>query len=222
MLANHEFHRPTVARMGAARKIEALSICRLLLTKVRKSAAMDKIDYKAILEELPDELPDELGSPATREQIEELLSSNWMSDSTGIAGHSDDRSVNDNTGTSRVLEESGPPNLQTSLSAALPQASQARVGIPGLSGTKVEFLRAIYEMSKRDPERNPEGIVSRDDIRQSYPQLEAIIKSGKQGALHALVRNHGLIMYLKDIDPALKAKYRLTPKGLSLCQSRFD
>ena len=100
-----------------------------------------------------------------------------------------------------------------------PEAHQI---VPRLSNTKNSFMRTIYELSKRDPEGNPQGIVSLDEIRNARSELALKNKTGKQGALHALVREHGLVEYMKDIDPALKGKYRLTPEGLSLCKRDFD
>ncbi|CAK0768393.1 hypothetical protein CVIRNUC_003560 [Coccomyxa viridis] len=186
------------------------------------------VDYSALLEGLSDEADQPFATP---QEIEELMSDNCWSENTGLAGPSD-RSVTDNTGTSGGMLEAG---LQTSPEAApivqapgsvvppIAQAPQApTTESRPLSNTKMLFLRTIYELSKADPERNPEGIVSLDDIRNARTELATINKTGKQGALHALVRTHRLVVYMKDFDPALKSKYKLTPEGLSLCQRKFN
>ena len=169
----------------------------------------DKVDFEALLESLPDDM----GEPPTREQIDEMMSSNWMSDSTGLLGNSDDASAAPSFAHAPITE------ARQIAQAPNPEAHQI---VPRLSNTKNSFMRTIYELSKRDPEGNPQGIVSLDEIRNARSELALKNKTGKQGALHALVREHGLVEYMKDIDPALKGKYRLTPEGLSLCKRDFD
>ena len=191
----------------------------------------DKVDFEALLESLPDNM----GEPTTREQIDEMMSSNWMSDSTGLLGNSDDASAAPSfahapiTEARQIAQAPNPeahqivqaPNQEAHqiVQAPNPEAHQI---VPRLSNTKNSFMRTIYELSKRDPEGNPQGIVSLDEIRNARSELALKNKTGKQGALHALVREHGLVEYMKDIDPALKGKYRLTPEGLSLCKRDFD
>ena len=180
---------------------------------------MKDVDYLAILEGLPD---DDMGEPASREEIQQLMSEDWMSDSTGLAGQSDETSLTDlstrpSVGTQGVMGPTSPSVAHApghDVHVAVQQTPQLR----NLSNTKVAFLRTIYELSKRDSE----GIVSLNDIRNSHAELASLNKTGKQGALHALVRTHHLVVYLKDFDPAMKSKYKLTPAGLSLCQKEFD
>ena len=180
----------------------------------------DKVDFEALLESLPDDL----GEPSTREQIDEIMSSNWMSDSTGLLGNSDDASAAPfiaHAPNPEAHQIAQAPNPETHQIAQAPNPEAHQI-VPRLSNTKNSFMRTIYELSKRDPEGNPQGIVSLDEIRNARSELALKNKTGKQGALHALVREHGLVEYMKDIDPALKGKYRLTPEGLSLCKRDFD
>jgi hypothetical protein len=208
------------------RKIEVLSMLRALLARIRSpNMGEDEVDFVALLESLPDDL----GEPSTREQIEEMMSSNWMSDSTGLLGISDDADAAPSTlrapsSEAHQVVQAPNPGAHQIVQAPNPEAHQTQAPRPDkrLSNTKMSFLRTIYELSKRDPEGNPQGIVSLDEIRNARRELAVINKTGKQGALHALVRTHGLVSYLKDIDPALKSKYRLTPEGLSLCKREFD
>jgi hypothetical protein len=183
---------------------------------------MEDIDYLAALEGIPDDMAEF----ATPEDIHQLMSSDdWMSDSTGLAGQSDsltDLSTRPSVENQRVQPTaSEAPSVVHDPGHAVPVAEQQApvIALRNLSTTKVAFLRTIYELSKR---RDSEGIVSLDDIRNAHAELASLNKTGKQGALHALVRTHHLVVYLKDFDPAMKSKYKLTPAGLSLCQKEFE
>ncbi|CAL8461053.1 g839 [Coccomyxa elongata] len=223
------------------RKIEALYMLRAILARIRApNMDEDEVDFVALLESLPDDL----GEPSTREQIDEMMSSNWMSDSTGLLGSSDDACAAPSTvhapssGAHQVVQAPNPGAHQIVQAPSSGAHQIVQAPNPGahqivqapdlgahqtrLSHTKISFLRTIYELSKMDPVRNPQGIVSLDEIRNARSELALKNKTGKQGALHALVREHGLVVYMKDIDPALKGKYRLTPDGLSLCKREFD
>lgn len=176
---------------------------------------MDHIDYQAALEGIPDEMAEF----ATPEEVHQLMSSDdWMSDVTGITGQSDEASVtalatraSDGLSTAQPTPAPSTPDLPA-------RPRQAPITLRNLSNTKCSFLRTIYELSKRDSE----GIVTLDDIRNAHAELAILNKTGKQGALHALVRTHKLVVYLKDYDPAMKSKYKLTPAGLNLCQKEFE
>ena len=178
---------------------------------------MEDIDYLSAL----DGIPDDMTEFATPEDIHQLMSSDdWMSEMTGITEQSDETSVTAlatrASGGMTTAHPSRPPAPSASIPAV--RARQAPATLRNLSNTKCSFLRTIYELSKRDSE----GIVSLNDIRNARAELAALNKTGKQGALHALVRTHHLVVYLKDYDPAMKSKSKLTPAGLSLCQKEFE
>lgn len=171
--------------------------------------ADDNVDFASILEGLPD---DNMGEDFTTEEAHELTK--W---SGSLEGQSDEASVTALSTRASAEHQSTRAQRATSAQASA-RKDRVRVGSGGsqLSHTKLLLLREIFELA----ERHPEGIVSLGDIREANPGLAALIKSGKQAALHALVHTHKLVLYLKDIDPAMRSKYKLTSAGMTYCQEK--
>jgi hypothetical protein len=186
------------------------------------------LDILAILESFP---PDDLGkadiSEPTYEEIEELLSSEkWRSDSTFI-GCSDDVSVNDHTGTSAYGKQEMLPTSSHAPSIAhasgsepgvAPSAQATQAPRRRLCATKMKFLSIMYDLSKG----KEDGIVSLHEIRTASEDLATTLESCKNNLIYVLARTDGLLRYMSDIESAMKAKYKLTPEGLTLCQREFD